>query len=459
MPAPPSGSAPVPPSAAPPAPSSPLGESAADRDGAELKAFVAEILPFRRCITGEGLRRTLRAVGERVPVEVTEVPSGEAVLDWTVPPEWRVREAYLALPSGERVVDWAESPLHLVQYSVPVRQRLALRDLRPHLHTLPDHPALVPYRTSYYAPAWGFCLSQDRLDRLAATVGEGGAVDVVVDAEHVAGHLTYGEVVVPGRTGDEVLLSAHACHPGMANDNASSIAVATALARRLLDGPTPRHTVRFLFAPGTIGAVAWLARNRERAGRVRHGLVLANLGDRGGLVYKRSRRGTLGAPLATDRAVAVAARDRGVPLEVRPFTPTGYDERQFGSPGVDLPVGRLTRTPHGEYPEYHTSGDGLGLIRPASLAGALGVLAAWVEAVDHDARYCNPIEGEPQLARRGLYTGGAEGEAALWVLSLSDGAHSLLDVAERSGLPFPAVRAAADRLLAVDLLRPAPDAP
>ena len=454
----------MPPSAAPPPAAAPTTGSRALADGAALRAFVAEILPFRRCITGDGLRQTLAAIGERVPVETTEVPSGERVLDWVVPPEWRVREAYVALPDGERVVDWAVSPLHLVQYSTAVRERMTLRELRGHLHALPEQAALVPYRTAYYEPAWGFCLSQDRLDALAARVGEGGLLDVVVDAEHVAGSLSYGEVVVPGETDDEILVSAHACHPALANDNCSSIAVATFLARRLLDGPRPRHTVRFLFAPGTIGAVAWLARNRERVGRVRHGLVLANLGDGGGLVYKRSRRGTLGAPLVTDRAVAVAARDRGETLEVRPFTPDGYDERQFGSPGFDLPVGRLTRTPHGEYPEYHTSGDGLDLVRPESLAGALGVLEAWVGVLDRNDRYCSLIDGEPHLGRRGLWAGGVDGDARRWVLSLSDGGHSLLDAAERSGLPFPALRAAADRLLAAGLLaapvpRPAPAPP
>lgn len=440
------------PAASSPAPRADTGE--------DLKAFVADLLPLRRCITGDGLRQTLHAIGERVPIEVTEVPSGEAVLDWTVPPEWRVREAYLALPGGERVVDWAESPLHLVQYSQPIRARMTLGDLRPHLWTLPDQPALVPYRTSYYTPAWGFCLSQNDLDALAERVGEGGALDVVIDAEHVKGSLSYGEVVVPGETDDEILISAHACHPGLANDNAASIAVATALARRLLDGAPPRHTVRFVFAPGTIGAIAWLARNRERAGRVRAGLVLANLGDAGGLVYKQSRRGTLAAPLATDRAAVLAARDLGVGLEVRPFTPEGYDERQYGSPGFDLPVGRLTRTPHGEYPEYHTSGDDLDLVRAESLAGSLGALAGWLETVDQNDCYCNMESlGEPQLGRRGLYTSGVEPLAALWTLNLSDGAHDLVDIAERSGLPFRVVREAADWLVGADLLTPSRPAP
>ncbi len=428
--------------------------------GETLHGWVAELLPFRRGITGDGLRETLRWIGGRVPLRLTEVASGTPVLDWTVPPEWRVTDAYLAV-GGRRVVDWAESPLHLVQYSGPVRETMPLRALRAHLHTLPDQPGLIPYRTAYYAPAWGFCLSHDALDALAAEVGEEGRVEVVIDAEPFEGSLSYGEVVIPGGTADEILVSAHACHPALANDNASSLAVATALARRLMDGPTLRHTVRVLFAPGTIGAIAWLDRQRAGLARIRHGLVLANLGDRGGFTYKRTRRGTLGAaPLAVDRAVEIVMRDRGHGLDVRPFEPTGYDERQFGSPGFDLPVGRLTRTPHGEYPEYHTSGDDLDLVCPDALAESLGAVEAVVQTLDGDAVYRNTQPyGEPQLGRRGLYAalgGAAHGpeaqQAVLWALNLSDGSHSLLDVAERSGLPFGAVRQAADRLIEAGLL-------
>ncbi|MEM0964190.1 MAG: DUF4910 domain-containing protein, partial [Bacteroidota bacterium] len=268
------------------------------------------------------------------------------------------------------------------------------------------------------------------------------------------------EVVIPGRTDRELLLSAHACHPALANDNAASLAVATALAECLLDGPTPEHTIRFLFAPGTIGAITWLAQNRQRVGQIAGGLVLANLGDPGGLVYKRSRRGTLASPLAMDTAVEVACRDLDVPVEIRPFAPTGYDERQFGSPGFDLPMGRLTRTPHGEYPEYHTSGDDLSLVTPAALEASLLALEAIVRTFDADAVYQNVKPyGEPQLGRRGLYSalGGTptapeDQEAMLWVLNLSDGQHSLLDAATRSGLSFAAVRRAADALLDADLL-------
>lgn len=432
--------------------------------GQDLYARVEQLYPLRRCLTGDGLRQTLAVLGERLPMEVTEVPSGTPVLDWTVPQEWRVRDAYVALPDGTHVVDWADHPLHLVQYSQPVRERMSLASLRPHLHTLPDQPDLIPYRTSYYASSWGFCLSHRALDRLAEAWGENVELEVLIDADLFDGSLSYGEVVVPGRTEDEVVLSAHACHPALANDNASSLAVAGRLAERLLTGPPPRHTVRFLFAPGTLGAIAWLDRNRDRLDRIRHGLVLANLGDPGRMTYKRSRRGTLGNPLPIDLAVEVSLRDRVGPggFERRPFTPMGYDERQFGSPGFDLPVGRLTRTPHGEYPEYHTSGDDLTLVRPEALAESYVVLRDVLTLLDGDAHYRNTAPfGEPHLGRRGLYapTGGdpvtpVDTQAVLWTLNLSDGEHGLLDVAEASGLPFPVIRRAADRLAAAGLLAP-----
>ena len=421
---------------------------------------LTEILPYRRCITGEGLRDTLRAIGRRVPIEITEVPSATPVLDWTVPPEWRVHEAYIARPDGTRVVDWATSPLHLVQYSSSVRRRMPLREARAHLHTLPDHPDWIPYRTDYYSDGWGFCLRQRTLDELAAEGGEDAELELVIDAEHVEGSLSYGEVVVPGRSHDEILISAHACHPALANDNASSIAVATALAEELVAGPTPRHTVRFVFAPGTIGAIAWLDRNRPHVERLRHGLVLANLGDAGGFTYKRTRRGTLGAAADVDRAVVQVLRGRGLAHEIRPFDPFGYDERQYGSPGFDLPVGRLTRTPHGEYPEYHTSADDLSLVSPAALVESLSVLREVVAVLDGEERLVSrhPF-GEPQLGRRALYhhpdgrPHGAELQAAIgWVLNLSDGRHGLRDVADHSGLPFATVRAAADRLLDAQML-------
>ncbi len=411
--------------------------------------LVRRLYPLCRSITGDGVRGTLEIVGEHLPLTVREVPTGTEVLDWTVPKEWNVRDAYVKDASGRRVIDFRESNLHVVGYSVPVSGTYSLAELRPRLHTLPEQPGLVPYRTSYYAETWGFCLSQDALDRLR---DEDGPFEVRIDSTLAPGSLTYGEYVVPGRLPEEVMISCHVCHPSLANDNLAGIAVAVALARRLRE---PRHTYRFLFAPGTIGAITWLARNRERLHLVAGGLTLACAGDPGALTYKRSRRGDA----LIDRAVTHVLRGR--PHEVLEFSPYGYDERQFCSPGFDLPFGNLTRTPYAGYPEYHTSGDNPDFVTPQAMEDTLDALTRVVEVLEHERTYLNLSPyGEPQLGRRGLYgsLGGRSDTkqaqmAMLWVLNLSDGEHGLLDIADRSGLPFAAVKEAAQSLLDAGLLK------
>jgi aminopeptidase-like protein len=404
--------------------------------GEELYKLVAELYPICRSITGDGVRRTLEIVGREVGgLEVSEVPTGTQVLDWTVPREWNVRDAWVADAAGQRVVDFQASNLHLLGYSVPVRATMPLAELRQHLFTLPDHPDWVPWRTSYYAERWGFCASQRLVDSLPE-----GDYEVCVDTTLADGHLTYGEHLVQGRTDEEVLVSCHVCHPSLANDNLSGIAVATRLARRLAEGGRPRYSYRFLFAPGTIGAITWLAGNEDRLGRVRHGLVLACVGDPGGFTYKRSRRGDA----EIDRVVAHVLGRSGRPHQLVDFSPYGYDERQFCSPGFDLPVGSLSRTPYARYPEYHTSADDLDLVGPAQLQESLELCWEVVGVLEANRRYVNlSPKGEPQLGRRGLYGsigGRSDAEerqmAMLWVLNQSDGTHSLLEVAERSGLPF-----------------------
>ncbi|MFD0317789.1 DUF4910 domain-containing protein [Streptomyces flavalbus] len=419
--------------------------------GEAMYALVERLYPLCRSITGDGVRATLGIVGEYLPLDVHEVPTGTQVLDWTVPQEWNIRDAYVADADGNRVVDFRASSLHVLGYSVPVDRTMPLAELRPHLHTLPEHPSWVPYRTSYYQPEWGFCLAQETLDALPD-----GDYAVRVDSTLADGHLTYAEHVVPGQVPDEVIVSCHVCHPSLANDNLAGIAVATHLARWLAD-QRPYYTYRFLFAPGTIGAITWLARNAERIDRVRHGLVLACAGDPGQLTYKKSRRGDA----EIDRVLAhvLAASER--PHEIREFTPYGYDERQFCSPGFDLGVGSLSRTPYAGYPEYHTSADDLGFVTPAALADTLAVCREAFGVLDRNRRYVNLSPyGEPQLGRRGLYDslGGRSDAkeaqmAMLWVLSLSDGEHTLLDVAERAGLPFDTVAAAADALHDAGLIK------
>lgn len=416
--------------------------------GEDMHALVERLYPLCRSITGDGVRQTLEIVAEHIPLEIFEVPTGTSVLDWTVPQEWTIRDAFIADENGKRIVDFQDSNLHVVSYSTPVDETMTLRELRPHLHTLPEQPALVPYRTSYYQPAWGFCLSQDTLDAMADD-----GYRVRIDSELADGHLTYAEHVVPGEVADEVIISCHTCHPSLANDNLAGIAVAVWLAKELAARGT-HYTYRFLFMPGTIGAITWLARNAERIERIKHGLVLACAGDSGHLTYKRSRRGDA----EIDRVLAHVLSGRE--HEIIDFSPYGYDERQFCSPGFDLGVGSLSRTPYARYPEYHTSGDNPDFVLPDKLEDTLDVCRKAFSVLDRNHVYRNLSPyGEPQLGKRGLYDslGGRSDAkeaqlAMLWVLNLSDGEHSLLDIAERSGLPFDSVSAAADALRDAALL-------
>jgi aminopeptidase-like protein len=418
--------------------------------GRRMHDLAAELYPICRSITGGGVRETLARIAREIPLEVEEVPSGTSVFDWTVPKEWNVREAWIADARGERVVDFARCNLHVMSYSVPVRKRVSLEQLREHVFTLPDRPDWIPYRTSYYAEAWGFCLSQSQLDGLTDPEYE-----VCIDSTLEDGSLTYGECFLPGEEEDEVLISCHVCHPSLANDNLSGIAVATEAAKALMAAPR-RYSYRFLFLPVTIGAITWLARNEHRVAGIKHGLVLSGVGDPGHPTYKRSRRADAEVDRAAVQVLEYAAGD----YEVEDFFPYGYDERQFCSPGFDLPVGCLMRTPHGRYPEYHTSADDLEFLRPESLADSLDKVVAICELLEGNRTYVNlNPKCEPQLGKRGLYDaiGGdvdrqSKQLAMLWVLNLSDGSNSLLDIAERSGVPFSAIESVATVLRDHDLI-------
>jgi aminopeptidase-like protein len=421
--------------------------------GEEMYSLATELYPICRSITGDGVRRTLEILGRVIPLTVHEVPSGTRVLDWTVPKEWNIRDAYVKGPDGRRVIDFHESNLHVVSYSLPVRAWMDLGELRPHLFTKPDAPDIIPYRTSYYSENWGFCLSHKKLEEMLE-----GQYEVVIDSSLEPGRLTYGEYYRPGDSDEEILISCHICHPSLANDNLSGMVVAALLAR-IVGHDRRRYSYRVLFVPGTIGSIAWLARNEHHVSRIKHGLVLAGVGDRGAFTYKKSRRGDA----EVDRATAHVLRHSGRPHAVVEFSPYGYDERQFCSPGFNLPVGCLMRTPYGTYREYHTSADNLAFISAESLGESLAVCLRIVQVLERNACYLNQSpKGEPQLGRRGLYrrTGGeldrgSREIAMLWALNLSDGGCSLLDIAERSGLPFASVVAAADALVEHGLLKPA----
>jgi len=411
--------------------------------GHELHALAARMFPICRSITGDGIRQTLEIIRQEIPIKTCEVASGTTVFDWRVPKEWNIRDAYIRIPGGPRVVDFQYNNLHVMSYSVPVQATMPLSELKQHLFSLPDRPDWIPYRTSYYQSNWGFCLSHKQLLAL-----EERDFEVCIDSTLEDGHMTYGEYYLPGRSSKEVLISCHACHPSLANDNLSGLTVATYLAA-LLSREELRYSYRFVFIPGTIGAITWLARNREKVESVRHGLVLTGIGDKGGFHYKKSRRGDT----EIDRAVAHVLKHCGEQSEILDFSPYGYDERQYCSPGFNLAVGCLMRSVWGTFPEYHTSADNLDFIQPMQLAKSLRICVKIANVLENNRRYRNLSPYcEPQLGKRNLYrsTGGesigTEINARLWVLNLSDGENTLLDIAERSGLPFETISNAVDLL-------------
>jgi aminopeptidase-like protein len=419
--------------------------------GKTMLDLIAELYPICRSITGDGVRETLRLIQKRIPLVIHEVPSGTKVFDWTVPSEWNVAAAYIKNQAGVRVVDFKTNNLHVMSYSSPVKKKMTLEELNPHLFSLPDHPEWIPYRTSYYQENWGFCISHTSRELLKK-----GEYEVVIDSTLRPGFLTYGESYLPGECADEVLVSCHVCHPSLCNDNLSGIAVAVLLAQAMA-ARKRRYSYRFLFIPGTIGSITWLARNEDNVSRIKHGIVLTGVGDAGKITYKKSRQGQA----EIDRAMTQVLKDSGDSHAIIDFFPYGYDERQYCSPGFDLAVGCFMRTPHGEYPEYHSSADNLNFVKADSLERSFSRCLETFELLEHNRTYQNQNpKCEPQLGRRGLYrsiAGQQEKQskelALLWVLNASDERHALLDIAERSHLPFRLIHTAAEALVEVGLLK------
>lgn len=421
-------------------------------DGNQLTKICADLFPLTRSITGDGVRETLKYVQDFIPLDAYEIPSGTKIFDWEIPLEWNLQRAFITGPDGDTIVDTDTNNLHLVSYSEPVDEEFSLDELQPHLHSLPDQPDLIPYRTAYYARSWGFCLSHSQRKSLKP-----GNYRVVIDSSLKPGALTYGEFFIPGISNSEYLITTHICHPSLANDNLSGISVATALAEHFQKRSAPLpFGLRFAFIPGTIGAIAWLAKNQSLLAKNLGTLVLSGIGDNGPLTYKQSKTGTG----IFDRLFTNAVNEQGG--TVRPFLPYGYDERQFSSPGINLQAGCLMRTPYGEYPEYHTSGDNLSILSADSLAESYDVCAQVIESALNEEIYENlsPL-CEPQLGKRGLYDQvGGENQsknaqlALLWLLSYSDGKTPLSRIAECSEIEIADLQSGAQRLVAANLLKP-----
>lgn len=419
--------------------------------GAEMYQLMVKLYPINRSITGNGVRETLNILKEYIPLQVIDVPSGKKVFDWTIPKEWNIKDAYIKNSNGKKVVDYKKSNLHVLNYSIPVNKKITLRDLKKHLFTLPDHPDWIPYRTSYYAENWGFCLAHKHYLALPDDQYE-----VVIESTLEDGSLTYGEFFIKGEKPDEILFSCHICHPSLCNDNLSGIALSAFLAKKLRNIPL-RYSYRFLFIPGTIGSITWLSMNKHNCFKIKHGLVVSCVGDSGKFIYKKSRQGNA----EIDRAVIYKLRNSHKDYEVIDFYPYGYDERQYCSPGFNLPIGCLSRSTHNRYPEYHTSADNFDIIGANYLTESYEMYLAVIDLLEKNESYINKIPYcEPQLGKRGLYDKiGARNAskekqlAMLWILNFSDGSHSLLDISEKSGLDFRLIQNMAELLLQHNLIK------
>lgn len=443
---------------------------------AETAELFARLFPIGRSLTGEGVRKTLDHLRSVSPFDIKEVPSGTRCYDWEVPQEWTLRDAYVATLDGRRVVDSQRSNLHVVGYSVPIDAEMSFDELDPHLHTLPAEPKAIPYRTSYYQPNWGFCLTHEsyqQLDRRAR-------YRVVIDSTLRPGSLTYGEARLQGASGREFLISTYCCHPSMANDNLSGMVLWSLLLRELRGQPT-WHTYRFVIVPETIGALAYLHRNESAMRRIEAALVVATVAGPGPLGYKQSFLGTH----LIDRAIRRSFAELGVEPLTYPFDVNGSDERQFSSPYFRIPSATICKDKYHEYRYYHTSLDDLSFARPEYLVETLRLYLLTIENLEADRAYRSVVlHGEPMLGKRGLYplTGGSirqkaavpeearEGPDALpagsdtvrgdeldairWLMFWGDGQTTLFEIGERTGLPVGQLVETAGRLVQHGLLEP-----
>jgi len=432
----------------------------------EADAMLRELFPICRSITGEGFRQSLEILGRYAPMRQHDYPSGMKCFDWTIPPEWTIRDAYIADSRGRRVIDFRRSNLHVVSYSVPFRARMTLAELRGHLHTLPALPDAIPYRTSYYTREWGFCLSHRQLQALDPQE----TYDVVVDSELADGYLTLADDVIRGDIAQEFLISTYCCHPSLANDNLSGV-VLTVLLHRILTARRNRYSYRFLIAPETIGVLVYLSQNEAALRAITGGFVVATVGGPGPLGYKRT---FLGDHLI-DRAVLETFQERGIEPKIYPFAPDGSDERQFSSPGFRIPMGTICKDKYYEYPSYHTSLDDLDFVSGKAIVATLEIYLGAIDRLEQERIYVRrELRGELHLGRHGLYpsTGGgihqpgntagfrldAEGVAAddldplLWCLFLMDGRHSLKDIVVRSRWPLAQIERLAGILVRAGLV-------
>ena len=437
--------------------------------GEKMHELMVELFPICRSITGNGLRKTLTILKNHIPLEIFEVPTKTKVFGWEIPREWNINDAYIKNSKGEKIVDFKKSNLHVLNYSIPINKKISLDELKLHLHSLPEYSDVIPYRTSYYNENWGFCITHNQLLQL-----EEDEYEVFIDTTLEDGSLTYGEYFIKGESEDEVLLSCYVCHPSMCNDNLSGVVLLTFLAKYLKD-ISLKYSYRFLFIPETIGAITWLCRNEHNTRKIKHGLVATCVGGPGLFSYKKSRQGNT----EIDDTVIDILKRSGGDCKIMDYKPDGSDERQFCSPGFNLPVGSLRKTITLAFPENHTSADNPHFVQPKYLADSFSkYLKVVLKLEENFGKFysknneelpeidnkndqvflnLNP-KCEPKLDKTVLYRkiGGAVHNDALtilWVLNYSDGKHSLRDISLRSGIDFKQIKQTAELLQDKKLLK------
>lgn len=418
--------------------------------GKEMHSLIQQLFPICRSITGNGVRKTLKMISEHIPLKISEIPSGSKVFDWEIPKEWNIKDAYIKNKNGEKIIDFAKSNLHILHYSIPIKKKIKFEELKKNLYSIPEQPDLIPYLTSFYNENWGFCLSHKQLKNM-----KDEEYEIFIDSTLENGHLTYGELKIRGESEEEVLLSCYVCHPSLCNDNLSGVSLLTFLAKKMSKMKL-RYSYRFLFIPETIGAISWLSLNEKNISKIKHGLVATCVGDSGNSTYKKTREGNA----EIDKIVEKVLIESGKPFKILDFWPSGSDERQFSSPGFNLKVGSLMRTVYDKFPEYHTSADNLDFVKAECLEDSFNKYLKTIYILEHNMTYksLNP-KCEPQLGKRGLYNiiGGKKHEgvdkmAIMWVLNLSDGKNSLLEISYRSKIDFIKIKNAADALYKNNLL-------
>ncbi|PJE81444.1 peptidase M28, partial [Candidatus Pacearchaeota archaeon CG10_big_fil_rev_8_21_14_0_10_32_42] len=422
-----------------------------NESGDEIYSLIKKLYPICRSITGNGVRKTLGIIKDIIPINIYEVPSGTKVFDWVVPKEWNIHNAYIKNLKGKKILDFNKSNLYVLGYSLPIKKKIKLAELKKNLYTLPKYPNWIPYLTSYYNPSWGFCLSQKEYLSL-----KDEEYEVCIDSTLENGSLTYGELFIQGDLKQEILLSTYLCHPSLCNDNLSGVGLLTYLAKYLMEFK-PHYSYRILFIPETIGAITWLSLNKNKIQNIKYGLVVTCVGDPGNLTYKKTRDGNS----ELDQIVKKVLDDSGEDYNLIDFFPSGSDERQFSSPGINIQVGSLMRTIYGKYEEYHTSADNLSFIESSFLDDSFKKYKEVLYLIENNNLYLNlNPQCEPNLGTKGIYSliGGNKDEpldklALFWILNLSDGTNSLLDISIKAKIKFSVIKNTADILSEKGLIK------